>query len=184
MAPRAFGNFAYAPTRRTSTLFGGIAIGAAAYTDTWEWDGSTWQQLITETSPTARCAGTSFADPRGLGMVMFSGTPSLDTVVPFNETWRLRFDSETPHETCTIDIDADGDGLKGCADPDCWARCTPLCPPGAPCPAGSPKCGDGTCDPLETCRLCPQDCGACTAACGDTFCDAPETSSTCPGDCP
>jgi cysteine-rich repeat protein len=29
--------------------------------------------------------------------------------------------------------DGDGDGLVGCADPDCWWTCTPTCPPGTSC---------------------------------------------------
>jgi hypothetical protein len=42
----------------------------------------------------------------------------------------------------------------------------------------------GTAPALESCRLCPQDCGACAGVCGDFFCDAGETATSCPGDCP
>ena len=73
---------------------------------------------------------------------------------------------------------------------DCWGLCTPVCAPtsaddGACTPGepGTPASGDGTCSNIESCRLCPLDCGACTALCGDAFCDAPETAATCPGDC-
>src|SRR5262249_25240771 len=86
-------------------------------------------------------------------------------------------------ETCRGG-DTDGDGLEGCDDPDCWARCTPDCPPGASCPENAPRCGDGTCNLLlEDCHLCPLDC-ACTPRCGDSYCDPPENHATCPGDCP
>ena len=68
-------------------------------------------------------------------------------------------------EPCALD----GDGLRGCADPDCWASC------GA--------CGNGTCDPLETCSSCPSDC-MCAALCGDLVCGGGETKASCPGDCP
>lgn len=62
--------------------------------------------------------------------------------------------------------------------------CAPLCPPGAPCDAAAPRCGDGACNSdIEGCRLCPGDCGACTAVCGDNFCDPGETAASCKGDC-
>lgn len=40
--------------------------------------------------------------------------------------------SETPLETCEGDSDVDGDGLAGCADPDCYWACSG-CPPYATC---------------------------------------------------
>ena len=44
------------------------------------------------------------------------------------------------------------------------------------------ECGNGLCDGLETCTLCPADCGQC---CGDGDCDgaAGESCDTCPADC-
>jgi hypothetical protein len=54
--------------------------------------------------------------------------------------------------------DTDGDGLAGCADPDCFARCRPMCSPGAPCDASYPHCGDGTCSAVEDYLICPDDC--------------------------
>ncbi|MBK7540042.1 MAG: hypothetical protein IPI49_32745 [Myxococcales bacterium] len=79
----------------------------------------------------------------------------------------------------------DRDGLIGCADPDCWAYCSPFCPPGQPCDAADRRCGDGTCSAaLETCQACPQDCGACPSVCGDYACTAGESAASCAGDCP
>ena len=43
-------------------------------------------------------------------------------------------------------------------------------------------CGDGTCDPTETCTTCTKDCGACSS-CGNGTCDPTENCITCPGDC-
>ena len=49
------------------------------------------------------------------------------------------------------------------------------------------ECGDGTCDPGETCESCPEDCGPCPF-CGDGVvngseeCDPPDDSA-CPGEC-
>jgi hypothetical protein len=100
--------------------------------------------------------------------------------------WRLRWDGAGADDSCQDAIDFDGDGLAGCADPDCYYVCTPLCTPGpelATCSAASPSCGDNSCDALlENCRVCPGDCGTCPAVCGDLFCDAGEMSA-CPGDC-
>jgi len=43
-------------------------------------------------------------------------------------------------------------------------------------------CGDGTCDPDETCKTCEEDCGSCVE-CGDGKCDDTENYDTCPRDC-
>jgi hypothetical protein len=101
------------------------------------------------------------------------------------DTWLTQYRSRTsPDESCRFGRDTDGDGLIGCDDPDCWAYCTPSCPPGAPCDPTAPHCGDGVCNQhLETYRLCPQDCGAPAPVCGDFFCDPGETATSCPGDC-
>ncbi len=45
-------------------------------------------------------------------------------------------------------------------------------------------CGDGNCDPGETCGGCMKDCGKCnTGTCGDGVCAATEDCLLCPGDC-
>src|SRR5689334_8630447 len=44
-------------------------------------------------------------------------------------------------------------------------------------------CGDGTCDPGETCSTCADDCGACSASCGNGTCGEGESCSSCPADC-
>jgi cysteine-rich repeat protein len=102
-----------------------------------------------------------------------------------NRTWELRYRADTGlDEVCQVGFDIDGDGLVGCDDPDCWGYCTPLCPPGTECDPELPRCGDGTCNTfLETCRMCPEDCGACEPLCGDFFCDPGESIASCPGDC-
>jgi hypothetical protein len=104
---------------------------------------------------------------------------SLSTVANVAElSWR-----GNGNETCATSLDADGDGLAGCADPDCWFVCTPLCPPGSlTCDPAWPSCGDTVCAGGENCRNCPGDCGACTERCGDLCCDGAEATS-CPGDC-
>src|SRR5688572_2903217 len=46
------------------------------------------------------------------------------------------------------------------------------------------SCGDGTCNPNESCTTCEVDCGLC-AGCGDASCDAAggETCANCVVDC-
>lgn len=52
------------------------------------------------------------------------------------------------------------------------------------CDCGT-ACGNGVCDPTETCTSCPGDCGTCpTVGCGDGSCARPaETCATCAVDC-
>jgi len=45
----------------------------------------------------------------------------------------------------------------------------------------SPVCGNGTCEPTESCRSCPQDC---PCRCGDGLCTFGEFPARCPEDCP
>ena len=50
------------------------------------------------------------------------------------------------------------------------------------CSVDCTTCGNGTCDPGETCATCA-DCGTCAGRCGDGVCDPDESCSTCPFDC-
>jgi hypothetical protein len=64
-----------------------------------------------------------------------------------------------PPEACIESLDdTDGDTLAGCADPDCFGKCFPLCPPGLSCDPLAPRCGDLTCGAVEDYRICPSDC--------------------------
>jgi hypothetical protein len=93
------------------------------------------------------------------GLVAIGGAGFADSAL--NEVLRLSSELSTePHERCLVAAeDSDGDGLAGCADPDCWLRCNPACAPGASCIG--PRCGDGTCHgPREDYLICPADCPA------------------------
>jgi hypothetical protein len=184
LSNRLFSPLVYDPARRRSVMFGGRTIGGASFDDTWQWDGMGWQQQAIADTPPPRGGHVTFPGPDGRGIVIFGGEKS-DDGTRFDDTWRLRFENAAATEQCLLSVDDDRDDKIGCADPDCWSRCAPLCPPGAAtCDAAAPHCGDGSCNTaLESCRNCPQDCATCAAACGDTFCDAPETLATCPGDC-
>ena len=97
--------------------------------------------------------------------------------------WRCEH-AGSRYELCAGGVDFDLDGLAGCDDPDCWALCTPGCPPGATCDPAFAHCGDGVCNAnLESSPLCPADCGTAPEVCGDYQCGPAETAATCPGDC-
>jgi cysteine-rich repeat protein len=179
--PRAYAKAAFDPGRSTMVLFSGGILNNVATTpadvDTWEWNGMAWSQVVPA------------ASPPGIGELHVGELMSYDAraenvlLLAPPTTWALRWESARPHEVCELGFDVDGDGLAGCADPDCWGHCAPLCPPNATCDPALPHCGDGTCGAVESCRLCPKDCGACPPVCGDFFCDPGETKMTCPGDC-
>jgi cysteine-rich repeat protein len=146
----------YDPIRGRVVLFGGIDQ-FGSLNDVWEWDGNNWKELRFANNPSPRRDTRIAYDAVGARLVMFGG----DAGAQLNDTWALQYRSESsPAELCIKgDADTDGDGLKGCVDPDCWGRCTPTCPPYVSCAATEPGCGDGTCNSaLETHLLCPADC--------------------------
>jgi hypothetical protein len=175
--PQKFaGGFAWDPARRRSVLFGGVPIDDVI----WEWDGTVWTTAVAP-GPTPRASNMLATDPRGAGVIMIGGS---DIAASQNDTWRLSYRGDQEYESCRETTDLDGDGGAGCADIDCWATCTPLCPPATSCDPAAPRCGDGTCNTaLETHRACPGDCMT-IPACGDFLCESPETTTNCPGDCP
>ena len=176
--PRSSTAMAWNPARARLTLFGG-ATTEAVFADTWEWDGAQWSTVSVPGAPVRRFGHAMASSPDGSGVLMFGG--SLDVGPDNDQLWLLRWESSSPAETCSGYDDRDLDQLRGCADPDCWTVCAPECSPGVSCLADASRCGDGTCDPRETCRICAADCGACTPTCGDELCDPGEV---CPGDCP
>lgn len=175
-SPRWAAYLGWNPARGRITLFGGV--NAAAFNDTWEWDGTSWSEVLGFNTPPRRAGGVMASAPDGSGVVLFGG---LDPGGSLDQLWQLRWDATGPYEVCTGYSDLDGDGLRGCADPDCWSECSPECSPGVSCAASASRCGDGTCDPRETCRTCAADCGACVPICGDLVLDPGEA---CPGDVP
>ncbi|HVK84313.1 MAG TPA: DUF4215 domain-containing protein [Kofleriaceae bacterium] len=158
-APREGGKFVYDPVRRRPVwlagfeLTGGETVVALA--------ASVWQYEVASPAPPRWYFGydpyfditydTAAREIVGVGAV---GT---------NDGWALgvlqwRADDDLL-ESCSGIDDADEDGLRGCADPDCFALCDPACLPGATCPENRPRCGDGACDAaLENHARCAEDC--------------------------
>jgi cysteine-rich repeat protein len=181
---RVYPNMLWVPRRRAIVMFSGLAgaAGDATQSDTWEWHDGTWTPIAaTGTPPSSR--GEAFPMLTGDGSLQLYSGGTSGVFTNLTDSWSLVWENASPQESCVIPADLDGDGLAGCADPDCWMVCNPTCSPGVACDASAPHCGDGTCDGVETCRMCPEDCGACPAMCGDSFCDPGETAASCPGDC-
>ena len=167
--------WAWNPLRNRMLMFGGFSGLSGATDDAWEWNGVGWREIDAEFRPPN--TDLPFAVPSTDGQAMYVMAPSLAA------PWRLTWQNGNNFEQCSGGLDIDGDGLVGCADPDCIAICSPTCEPSQPCPASSPRCGDHAPGVFENCRNCNEDLGAC-ALCGDAICDGTETSSTCQGDCP
>ncbi len=158
----------YDTTRQRVVLFGG-QTRTGAVNETWEWDGTSWTELDPEPAPVRRHHHAMIYDTARKSLVMFGGAD--DTTTELGDSWFFRYEDPTvPDEACHTGLDYDGDGLAGCEDPDCAGLCA--------------HCGDGICDAVEDCGLCPRDCGVCGSVCGDLQCSLGETHSSCPGDCP
>jgi hypothetical protein len=178
---------AYDRKRQRVVMFGGLNRNVAAFGDTWEWDGAAWTELHPTMSPSPRLShGMAYDPQRGRIVVVgkagdaweFDGTTWTERVLliptPSDgsvaqdisgglvlgaQPLRLAHVSETgEREGCIAAVDTDRDGLAGCADPDCWTRCMPLCSPGTTCTATDPRCGDAVCAGVEDYLICPQDC--------------------------
>ncbi|MFT3698509.1 MAG: hypothetical protein QM831_35520 [Kofleriaceae bacterium] len=183
-APQATygGQGVWNPRRQSYTLFSSEAnVDNGAPAATWEWKHGDWSPIPIDGNPPAQRGGAVTMISHDGSMQFFSGYRLLGRET---DSWELTWDNASPAETCTANLDLDGDGLAGCADPDCFYACNPTCFPGTECDAAQPHCGDGTCSALENCRICPDDCGTCAPVCGDNFCDPGETAQSCPGDCP
>ncbi|MCX5744238.1 MAG: hypothetical protein NT062_17250, partial [Proteobacteria bacterium] len=177
-ANRGAAAIAWDPTRRRIVMFGGN-IGGTIVDELWEWDGVTWRRAFADPPPPALWGAGMVSGIEG-GLLVFGGNTDLGASYA-SDTMILRWERTTspPDETCRNGVDVDGDLQIGCDDPDCGWACDPTCLPETTCPANRPRCGDGACSALETCRTCPTDC-TCAPVCGDQLCDPGEV---CPGDC-
>jgi len=182
-SPRRDAAMFYDANRRRIVLHGG-KNASGALRDTWEWNSQdeTWVPVgISALSPRRAKHGGAYLATRSF-TVAYGG--ANETTAPQREMI-LTYDELLGDERCDLNVDADDDGLVGCADPDCWGYCQPLCFPGAmtECYGSSPRCGDTECDALENWMNCPEDCTE-PIVCGDAECEGLEDLDSCPGDCP
>jgi len=88
-APMAFDR-----QRNVAVLFGGRQpSGSVILGDTWEWNGSTWQQRFPVVSPPNREAALMAFDPVGGGVLLHSGVGDQGSGILFADTWS--FDGTT-----------------------------------------------------------------------------------------
>jgi hypothetical protein len=178
---RAYHRLTYDPQRGVVLLTGGTPDNFnSALSDSWIYDGSTWQLDQALIDLPGRFGHVAVYDAIRGEHLVFGGQTSIFGHI--GDVQALYRGDDRPDESCVALVDADGDGLASCEDPDCWSRCEPLCPPLTSCGAG-PSCGDATCDPVEDCARCPADCGSCADICGDLVCGSSESVASCPGDC-
>src|SRR5207249_5475505 len=83
-AARCFQGMAYDSARGRTVIFGG-ANASSYFGDTWEWDGSIWQQLATTgQAPPARALAAMVYDSRRGRTVLFGGA---NNSTDFGDTW-------------------------------------------------------------------------------------------------
>jgi hypothetical protein len=157
LLPRGSAAATYDPIRQVTSLVGGVSYFLGRLDETLEWNGQVIDlRAVPATAGPRSGAGLAYHAIEH-ALVTFGGDAGGN---PFDDTWVRVYESyDHPAERCAIETeDSDGDGLAGCADPDCYGRCAPLCLPGATCPSDAPRCGDGTCSPVEDHLICDVDC--------------------------
>ncbi len=82
--------------------------------DVWAWNGVRWREIYASNAPSAVSGVSMVYDPSRAAMFAVGGGIGV---------MRLRWESpEGRSDICDAGLDLDGDGLHGCADPDCnWA---------------------------------------------------------------
>jgi len=79
---------AYNAATQTVLLFGGgNGSGTVEYTDTWNWNGTTWTQQFPSSAPSARTNANMTYDAAVGAVVLFGGYPGTDWGETLNDTW-------------------------------------------------------------------------------------------------
>ncbi|MBK8232989.1 MAG: hypothetical protein IPK72_20995 [Candidatus Eisenbacteria bacterium] len=89
-SPSARGQHALAfdSVRGKTVLFGGNANGGTYFSDTWEWDGTTWTQMNPAASPSARGQhALAFDSVRGKTVLFGGMAASFGGPPHFSDTW-------------------------------------------------------------------------------------------------
>ncbi|MDP1822330.1 MAG: kelch repeat-containing protein [Archangium sp.] len=91
---------AYDPRRQRTVLFGGWSTQRrVALDDTWEWDGRTWTQAVTQTAPLARAGAAMSFDSARQVILLFGGGghPANDETWSWDGTrWQLLRPASSP----------------------------------------------------------------------------------------
>ncbi len=90
-APRGYASMAFDSARGRTVLFGGHTGGVSPirYNDTWEWDGTWWQQASPAAMPAERLAAAMGYDAAAQHMVLFGGLGAglPDDLWTFDGAW-------------------------------------------------------------------------------------------------
>lgn len=148
---------AWDPAVGKLVLFGGAPFRGSRLDDVWWYDG-TWVRRSQITQPAGRVGHAMTFLPTAQGLLLFGG--NTDAQGADHDVWVYQLhDGATPVETCDAATDADGDGLRGCADPDCSGWCFPTCTYAATASCGTtPYCGDSSCHAALELGVCTSDC--------------------------
>jgi Galactose oxidase, central domain len=75
---------AYDPISQKVVAFGGRDVNGIFYSDTWTFDGATWQKIQTKSAPTGRAGAAMAYDTQTKTLVLFGGFSGF---IIFNDTW-------------------------------------------------------------------------------------------------
>jgi hypothetical protein len=107
---RIHGVIAYDTLRQTAVLFGGASAWLGNdwlyINDTWEWDGTDWQQRQSQTAPPGRVEHSLAFDESRKVIVLFGGRnqngPLQDTWEWDGQEWQARFPVNSPSPRCCL----------------------------------------------------------------------------------
>ncbi len=92
-APRGYGLLAHDAARGRTVLFGSVTATGSALTETWEHDGTNWQQVLPATSPASNLGALVYVPFLG-GCLLFTGTG--ETWLYDGTTWIQRTPTASP----------------------------------------------------------------------------------------
>lgn len=95
-SPRYYNGIAFDSSRGVHVLFGGVD-DSVVYNETWEYNGSTWVQILPTVSPAARYSSTLVYDKARNRTVLFGGWPGANEIWEYDgATWTLILSSPVP----------------------------------------------------------------------------------------